>query len=299
MTVLAATDLSKGSNAAIRYASMVARARKDTLVLMHGFHMPRDESSWAYFVERAQHSEAQIKERVLGELEEIFSEAVAEESQPRHVEFVFEAGRPSETIGDVAERKQADLVVIGGAGERAVASYFLGSTAEEVIRQAERPTVVVPADHSSGRCQTVLAATDFSAASRAGVEYAARWARLFDARLIVAHIVDPPGGLFDWSDDVDNEEVERRGRERLDEWTADLEPDLEFEEGPGVTRLVRSGRPHEALDEIIEEFDVDLAVMGTHGQRGWKRYFVGSNTLKLLRLLPCPVLALRNEQADN
>ena len=53
MTVLAATDLSKGSNAAIRYASMVARARKDTLVLMHGFHMPRDESSWAYFVERA------------------------------------------------------------------------------------------------------------------------------------------------------------------------------------------------------------------------------------------------------
>lgn len=297
MTVLAATDLSKSANAAIRYASMVARARKDTLVLMHGFHMPRDESSWAYFVERAQRSEAQIRERILSELDEVFSEAVAEEDQPRHVEFVFEAGRPSEAIGEVAQRKQADLVVIGGAEERAVASYFLGSTAEEVIRQAQRPTVVVPADHPSGRCQTVLAATDFSAASRASVAYAARWARLFDARLIVAHVVDPPRGLFDWSDDVDNEDLESRGRVRLDEWTQDLESD--FEKVPEMTRLVRSGSPHEALDEIVEEFDVDLTVMGTHGQRGWKRYFVGSNTLKLLRLLPCPVLALRDDQADN
>jgi nucleotide-binding universal stress UspA family protein len=297
MPVLAATDFSKGSQAAIRHASRVARARSDTLVLMHAVHMPQDESSWAYFVERAQRTKAEIEERVLDDLDDIFGEAVAEEDRPRHVEFVFEQGRPSDVIWDVTERKGADLVVIGGAQERAVASYFLGSTAEDVIRSAVQPTLVVPPDDTANRCQTVLAATDFSPASSASVEYAARWARLFDARLLVAHVVDEPGGLFGWADDTDAADVQRRARERLETWLEDVE--LPAGESPAVTPLVRTGRPHEALAELVDEEDVDIAVMGTHGQRGWKRYFVGSNTLKLLRLLPCPVVALRHrEEAD-
>jgi nucleotide-binding universal stress UspA family protein len=294
MPVLAATDFSKGSHAAIRHASRVARARSDTILLMHAVYMPQDESSWAYFVERAQRTNAEIEERVLDDLDEIFGEAVAEADQPKHVEFVFEQGRPADVIWDVAERKCADLVVIGGAQERAVASYFLGSTAEDVIRSAMQPTLVVPPDDAVSRCQTVLAGTDFSPASRASVEYAAQWARLFDARLLVAHVVDEPGGLFGWADDTDDAEVQEHARQRLDTWLDDVE--LPADDSLDVTPLVRTGRPHEALAELVDEEDVDIAVMGTHGQRGWKRYFVGSNTLKLLRLMPCPVVALRHRE---
>ncbi len=37
----------------------------------------------------------------------------------------------------------------------------------------------------------------------------------------------------------------------------------------------------------------DLIVMGTHGRRGAKRFFLGSVTEAVVRRAPCPVLTLR------
>ena len=51
-----------------------------------------------------------------------------------------------------------------------------------------------------------------------------------------------------------------------------------------------------AADEIIritEEEKVDLIVIATHGQTGWRHMIFGSVAEKVVRLAPCPVLTIR------
>jgi len=52
----------------------------------------------------------------------------------------------------------------------------------------------------------------------------------------------------------------------------------------------------EAADEIVrmsEEQRVDLIVIATHGQTGWRHMVFGSVAEKVVRLAPCPVLTIR------
>ena len=53
------------------------------------------------------------------------------------------SGDPAETIVAVAERKDADLIVIGSRGRGAVASALLGSVSHGVMAAARRPVLVV------------------------------------------------------------------------------------------------------------------------------------------------------------
>jgi len=51
-----------------------------------------------------------------------------------------------------------------------------------------------------------------------------------------------------------------------------------------------------AADEIIRisgEEKVDLIVIATHGQTGWRHMVFGSVAEKVVRLAPCPVLTVR------
>lgn len=54
-------------------------------------------------------------------------------------------------------------------------------------------------------------------------------------------------------------------------------------QGP-VTNVIRT---------YIENEEIDLVVMGTNGATGLKEYFVGSNTEKIVRFSPVPVIAVR------
>lgn len=55
---------------------------------------------------------------------------------------------------------------------------------------------------------------------------------------------------------------------------------------------VISGFLHPVLEEIIGEKQIDLIVMGTKGTTNSNSLFVGSNTEKVIRNSPCPVLVI-------
>jgi nucleotide-binding universal stress UspA family protein len=62
--------------------------------------------------------------------------------QPEDV--LVRAGCVSEMIAREAQRARATLVVMGARGHGAVASLFLGSTSEAVLRSASAPVLLVP-----------------------------------------------------------------------------------------------------------------------------------------------------------
>jgi nucleotide-binding universal stress UspA family protein len=51
--------------------------------------------------------------------------------------------------------------------------------------------------------------------------------------------------------------------------------------------------PPQAIVGYAEEEGIDLIVMGTHGQRGLRRFLIGSVTEEVVRTAPCPVLTAR------
>lgn len=60
-----------------------------------------------------------------------------------------------------------------------------------------------------------------------------------------------------------------------------------------IEGVVAQGTPHQAILDHIDEHDIDLVVMGTHGRTGLDRYLLGSITEKVVRLSDAPVLTVR------
>lgn len=51
----------------------------------------------------------------------------------------------------------------------------------------------------------------------------------------------------------------------------------------------------EVIKNHVDEHDIDLIVMGSHGTGGLKEAFLGSNTQRVLRTVSTPVLVIKNE----
>lgn len=64
-------------------------------------------------------------------------------------------------------------------------------------------------------------------------------------------------------------------------------------DGPKVSTHVEYGAPTPTISQFIEEKKIDLVIMGTKGASGLKEFFVGSNTEKIVRRSPVPVISLK------
>jgi nucleotide-binding universal stress UspA family protein len=56
-------------------------------------------------------------------------------------------------------------------------------------------------------------------------------------------------------------------------------------------KLVK-GVPHIGILEEAREMSADLIIIGTHGRSGFEHVLFGSNTEKVIRKAPCPVLTV-------
>ncbi len=60
-----------------------------------------------------------------------------------NIESIVVEGYPSAAIIDVAEKKSADLIVMGSHGRSGLKRLWLGSVAESVVREAPIPVLIV------------------------------------------------------------------------------------------------------------------------------------------------------------
>jgi nucleotide-binding universal stress UspA family protein len=60
-----------------------------------------------------------------------------------------------------------------------------------------------------------------------------------------------------------------------------------------VETAVVVGTVHRSIRSYVEENDIDLVVMGTHGRQGIERFLLGSVTERTVRTSPVPVLTVR------
>ena len=56
------------------------------------------------------------------------------------------------------------------------------------------------------------------------------------------------------------------------------------------------GNPFKQLTKLVEDENIDLVVMGTHGRSGLAHAFLGSLTEKMIRHAKCPVFSVRSKE---
>jgi nucleotide-binding universal stress UspA family protein len=141
--------------------------------------------------------------------------------------------------------------------------------------------------------RTILVPMDFSAPSEAALAQALKLAGVSGATVHVCHVIPLPHMLdalyehgLEQPESV--KRIEQKARRRVKELTAStatgVKPRVHFSEGEAVTGVV----------EWATKLKPDLIVIGTHGRRGAKRFFLGSVAEAVVRRAPCPVLTLRS-----
>jgi len=134
----------------------------------------------------------------------------------------------------------------------------------------------------------ILVPTDGSEGTRGAVEHGIDLASTYDAALHTLYVVDTSVGV-DSSVVGTLEALEEAGQDAIDEVIRQAEA-----VGVGtVEGVVAQGAPHRAILDYVDEHDVDLVVMGTHGRTGLGRVLLGSVTEKVVRLSDVPVVTVR------
>jgi nucleotide-binding universal stress UspA family protein len=139
------------------------------------------------------------------------------------------------------------------------------------------------------RFQKILFATDFSEASRGAQAYAVALARLFEARLFAIH-VENPSELMPFPDAATPYFMEKAEAAR-EENMRTLQDSLKHSGVPFAT-LLESGNVQEKLIETIQNYAIDLVVLGTHGRQALPRMILGSTAEGVFRAATCPVLTV-------
>jgi nucleotide-binding universal stress UspA family protein len=136
--------------------------------------------------------------------------------------------------------------------------------------------------------KNVLFLTDFSEPSAAALPFAAMIARSYGAKVTALHVVVPSAytymtpemraDLLDAQDDAAKAEMEKVEAE-----FAGLSREAILERNTGVWPV---------LSKMLQESDIDLIVLGTHGRTGLKKAVFGSTAEEIFRRTAVPVLTI-------
>lgn len=148
------------------------------------------------------------------------------------------------------------------------------------------------------KIERILCPLDFSEFSTKAFDYARSLARHYEAKLILAHVVQPVFSAYPsyvYPDMVNDifQDLRVHAERQLSEFAASHASD-----GVQMVTLVREGAVTESVLALAESEAVNLIVMGTHGRHGFDHLLLGSVTEKVLRKACCPVLAVRAPAHD-
>ena len=288
-TVLCPTDFSDVSARAETYAAALARHYDASLHLLHvDPPMPV----------MAPYGEIPVDARMFEEQRQVAdAELVKAGDRARAggltVETTMKGGHPAREILALADRAQADMLVIGTHGRGGVEHLLLGSVAEKIMRKASCPVLVVPPGapgESDALFSRILGPIDVSAASAHALTYALSLAQETDGHVTLLYVVEPVPAAGEFGA-LDIEEYRRAGEEHARKVLRDAVPD-DVRTWCRLDERVATGKPSERILDAATTERADVIVMGVRGRGAIDLLAFGSTTNEVIRRAGCPVLAV-------
>jgi nucleotide-binding universal stress UspA family protein len=224
------------------------------------------------------------------------------------VRYSLKSGSPAEQILKALRSPPSpELVVVGTQGRKGLRRLLIGSVAEEVIRHARRPVMVIgplaqeKAQDFTGRKQLkILVATDLGKNSRAAEQYALSLAKRIGAHVVLFHCLwDSINAM------LVNSAFSGTVAISLDEMLAKTRDDAVELMKQKVGFFQKHGVPCEYKIEekaIVSacgvyqegESGYSLVIMGTRGKNALLNAFFGSTARETILKAPIPVTTVHS-----
>ena len=135
--------------------------------------------------------------------------------------------------------------------------------------------------------KNILFATDFSSTTELALPYAVEIARRSDATIHAVHVVQPD--IYPLVQPSEWPKIAQEEKEFREEKKNQLERELQ---GLPHQFLMPEGDVWQNMASIIDERNIDLLILGTHGRTGMGKVLLGSVAEKIFRQATCAVLTV-------
>ncbi len=279
-TILVPTDFGVASGKAVLFAREIAKRFRSSVTLMNVLNEPVLGGVDGFTVPFQEFREEAARRLDLTATEFTGSGIDVRTS-------VFEGISPSSAVLQLAQEIQAQMIIVGTSSKQGFERLALGSTAEQILRQAACPVLTVgpkadpPSADLSG-FRTIVYATDFSPQAAKAAIYALSFAEDNQAKLYLCHVLDV------WSPKTDSQlSLERDFEASLKK----LIPDSAYDWCTPEC-VVEHGDPAEAILALAEKVKADLIVLGARKSSFWLTHIEQGMTPTLLASAKCPVLSV-------
>lgn len=278
--ILWPTDFSDEAQDALVYADQFARAFKAEILALHV--VPEGPIALYNSVVSVQGELVRridlLKEDATARLDQI--------KQNKAIDFtpMITEGTASKEIIRVSEEEGVDLIVMGKKGLSALEKIFIGSQANQVLRNARVPLLLTKKRSVKPGFKKILVPTDFSDFEEVERDYAWKLAGGLNADLMLLHVLElhdhefTPRALDEMMDVVLEKLRARKKREA---------ENIKISED--VTRAISAAL---GIVDYAETNKYDLIVISTCGPGAVERFFLGSTTEKVISFSSVPVFAL-------
>jgi len=273
-SILCAVDFSTATSAVLRWAGLFAETYGGKVELLHAVWQ-----EWPpYFTATQIQTFVKQNREHLGALRHELDRA-AQEALGMKVPYstAVVEGYPVTAILEHASAHSPELIVMGSHGRSGIARLRLGSVAENIVREAAVPTLIVKATANQQRpkISRVLCPVSFTKLASRCLELSASVASAFKAKLSLVHAVEH-----------ETEDL-RRTHERLCQWVPE-----EVRAHCEVMEVVRRGNAAEQIVLLAREQSVDLIVLGAEHQPFFEFTTLGTTTERVVRYADSNVLVL-------
>jgi nucleotide-binding universal stress UspA family protein len=300
--VLIPTDFSACADHALTHALEVADRFDAHLHILHVVNeLDPDWYGIADAQDRAVKLRDQIREEARDRLENLAPDTEIETTVSLQLSFDV-----ADTIYEYVDEREIDLVVMGTHGRQGLDRLMLGNVADKIVRHAPCPVLTVreevpwAGEEENVSFEDVLAPIDFSDHSRAALEASKTFANAYQARLHLLFVAEQRTVPTFSDTGIPGVGVVEMDPEIVSNAEKALKQLNENVEGPEVQSRyhVREGNVSSDIIDFSETHGIDLIVMATRGLTGVSRFLIGSNTERIVRVAPCPVLTIPTEVED-
>ena len=142
----------------------------------------------------------------------------------------------------------------------------------------------------------IIVPIDFSQHSEYALKTAAKLAKKNNAEILVLHMLEMSEAILNVSGDEQNSKA--MFFIKLIEHKLEKFIDKDYLKGIKVSGVIKHFKVFSEVNDIALQHNADLIIMGSHGSSGFKEYFVGSNTERVVRSANIPVLVIKNEVSN-
>jgi len=139
----------------------------------------------------------------------------------------------------------------------------------------------------------ILVPIDFSGTSVEAFKFAVSIAEKSNGIIHLLNVIELPV-LYDSAAVLSFEQSYMQDRKKeVEKMVVRIKEKFAKDKPVKVKSIVAFGDTVATIRRVIKEIRADLVVMGTHGAKGLKEFTIGSNTEKIVRASPVPVISIK------